>query len=50
MASAATGTLSTGVSIHPAVDAGIAATRPDFAGGTLRCGCADRPVKVRTGP
>ena len=35
------------VSIHPAVDRGIAPTGGSFAGGTLVCRCSDRPVKVR---
>jgi S-(hydroxymethyl)glutathione synthase len=35
------------VSIHPAVDGGLKAGAKDFAGGTLRCLCADRPVEVR---
>jgi S-(hydroxymethyl)glutathione synthase len=35
------------VSIHPAVDRGIAPTAGSFAGGTLACRCSDRPVKVR---
>lgn len=33
--------------LHPAIDAGIAPTSPDFVGGTLVCACSDRPVKVR---
>jgi len=35
------------ISIHPSVDNGIKAGRSDFAGGTLRCRCTDRPVEVR---
>jgi S-(hydroxymethyl)glutathione synthase len=35
------------ISIHPAVDGGVKAGAKDFAGGTLRCLCADRPVEVR---
>jgi S-(hydroxymethyl)glutathione synthase len=35
------------VSIHPAVDRGIAPTGSSFSGGTLVCRCSDRPVKVR---
>ncbi|ASY58766.1 S-(hydroxymethyl)glutathione synthase [Sinorhizobium sp. CCBAU 05631] len=35
------------IRIHPAVDGGIRAASPNFAGGTLVCDCADRPVKVR---
>jgi S-(hydroxymethyl)glutathione synthase len=34
------------VLIHPQVDRGIKPASPDFAGGTLRCRCADRPVTV----
>lgn len=35
------------VSIHPSIDNGIHATAaPDFAGGTLRCKCAERKVEV----
>ena len=34
------------VSIHPAVDQGVKPAARDFAGGTLVCQCADRPVKV----
>jgi S-(hydroxymethyl)glutathione synthase len=35
------------ISIHPAVDQGVKAGTGSFAGGTLVCRCADRPVKVR---
>ena len=35
------------IRIHPAVDGGIRAASPDFAGGTLVCACTDRRVKVR---
>ena len=35
------------ISIHPAVDQGVKRGRDDFAGGTLVCKCADRPVRVR---
>ena len=35
------------ISIHPAVDHGVQPAAPDFAGGTLQCKCADRPVKVK---
>lgn len=35
------------ISIHPAVDQGVKPGRTGFAGGTLVCKCADRPVKVR---
>ena len=34
------------VLIHPQVDRGIKPASPDFAGGTLTCRCADRPVRV----
>jgi S-(hydroxymethyl)glutathione synthase len=34
------------VSLHPAVDHGIAPGDPAFAGGTLRCHCAENPVVV----
>ena len=34
-------------SIHPAVDGGLKAAGKDFAGGTLRCLCSDRPVAVK---
>ena len=33
------------ISIHPSVDNGIKPGAKDFAGGTLVCNCADRPVK-----
>ena len=32
--------------IHPAVDNGIPAADPNFAGGTLACKCADRKVTL----
>lgn len=35
------------ISIHPAVDNGVQAGTPNFAGGTLVCHCADNRVKVR---
>jgi S-(hydroxymethyl)glutathione synthase len=35
------------IAIHPAVDNGIQAAVPGFAGGTLVCRCADKPVKVK---
>jgi len=35
------------ISIHPAVDNGVAPGTPNFAGGTLVCKCTDKPVKVR---
>ena len=34
------------ISIHPSVDGGIKTGAKDFAGGTLVCKCANRPVKV----
>ncbi len=34
------------VSIHPAVDNGVKAGAPNFAGGTLRCKCGSNPVEV----
>lgn len=34
------------ISIHPAVDNGIESAAADFAGGTLRCHCAQDPVTV----
>jgi S-(hydroxymethyl)glutathione synthase len=34
------------VSIHPAVDGGVKAGNPTFAGGTLTCKCASDPVTV----
>jgi S-(hydroxymethyl)glutathione synthase len=37
------------VRIHPAVDAGFAPARPDFAGGTLSCHCASDTVTVDIG-
>ncbi|MBN3788854.1 S-(hydroxymethyl)glutathione synthase [Burkholderia sp. Ac-20353] len=35
------------VAIHPSVDRGIEKGAEHFAGGTLRCRCADEPVEVR---
>ena len=35
------------VSIHPAVDGGLKPAGKDFAGGTLRCLCSERPVEVK---
>lgn len=35
------------VRIHPAVDGGMSQAGADFAGGTLVCLCAERPVRVR---
>jgi S-(hydroxymethyl)glutathione synthase len=32
--------------IHPAVDDGVKAGDPNFAGGTLRCKCSSNPVEV----
>jgi S-(hydroxymethyl)glutathione synthase len=34
------------ISIHPAVDNGVKAASPNFAGGTLHCKCASNPVEV----
>lgn len=34
-------------SIHPAIDSGIKPGAENFAGGTLVCECADRPVTVK---
>lgn len=34
------------ISIHPAVDHGIKSGAQNFAGGTLRCKCAQNPVEV----
>jgi S-(hydroxymethyl)glutathione synthase len=34
------------ISIHPLVDGGVQAGKPDFAGGTLTCKCASSPVTV----
>ena len=34
------------VKIHPAVDGGLTPAAADFAGGTLVCLCADKPVTV----
>lgn len=33
-------------SIHPAVDQGVKAGSPSFAGGTLKCQCSQSPVEV----
>ena len=35
------------ISIHPSVDHGIRPAAAGFAGGTLSCRCAQRPVRVR---
>ncbi len=37
------------ISIHPAVDNGVKAGSPSFAGGTLVCKCASNPVEVSVG-
>ena len=37
------------VSIHPTVDRGISKGAEGFAGGTLRCLCAQDPVEVKVG-
>lgn len=34
-------------SLHPSLDNGIKAGNDDFAGGTLVCRCADKPVEVK---
>ena len=34
------------VNIHPAVDSGVKAGSPDFAGGKLTCNCSDNAVEV----
>lgn len=39
--------METTVHIHPLIDRGLAPVDPNFAGGTLVCACAERPVKVR---
>jgi len=41
--------MSDSVRIHPAVDAGFAPARSDFAGGTLSCRCASDTVTVEIG-
>ena len=38
--------MSEAVLIHPSVDHGVKAGSANFAGGTLVCKCADRPVEV----
>jgi S-(hydroxymethyl)glutathione synthase len=38
--------MSAAVHIHPSVDGGVKPGLPNFAGGTLVCHCAERPVKV----
>ena len=35
------------VQIHPSVNSGVKKGSGAFAGGTLVCRCADKPVKVR---
>jgi S-(hydroxymethyl)glutathione synthase len=35
------------VNLHPAIDGGLKPADPNFAGGTLVCLCATKPVKVR---
>ncbi|MBC7736710.1 MAG: S-(hydroxymethyl)glutathione synthase [Candidatus Saccharibacteria bacterium] len=34
------------IKLHPAIDNGIAPTRPKFSGGTLKCHCTTNPVTV----
>lgn len=36
-------------SLHPSIDNGIKAGKDNFAGGTLVCRCADKPVRVEVG-
>jgi S-(hydroxymethyl)glutathione synthase len=38
--------MTSGISIHPAVDQGVKAGSADFAGGSLTCNCAQDPVEV----
>ena len=38
--------MTSGISIHPAVDQGVKAGSPDFAGGSLTCNCAQNSVEV----
>ncbi|MGI9381872.1 MAG: S-(hydroxymethyl)glutathione synthase [Methyloligellaceae bacterium] len=38
--------MTSGISIHPAVDQGVKPGRDDFAGGMLVCKCSHDPVKV----
>ncbi len=38
--------MTSGISIHPAVDQGVKAGSPDFAGGSLSCSCAQNSVEV----
>ena len=38
--------MTSGISIHPAVDQGVKAGSPDFAGGSLTCNCAQDSVEV----
>ena len=38
--------MATSLSIHPAVDNGIAPAAPNFAGGTLACKCSDKKVTL----
>lgn len=39
--------MSASVRIHPAVDNGVRAGKPDFPGGTLVCHCTSNPVEVQ---
>src|SRR5258708_11753408 len=41
--------MATTISIHPSVDGGVKAGSTSFAGGTLMCKCAQKPVKVTIG-
>jgi S-(hydroxymethyl)glutathione synthase len=38
--------MSDAIRIHPSVDGGVKPAAPDFAGGTLSCGCGQDPVRV----
>ncbi len=38
--------MTSGISIHPAVDQGVNAGAQNFAGGTLVCNCVEDPVEV----
>ncbi len=38
--------MTSGISIHPAVDQGVKAGSSDFAGGSLSCNCAQNAVEV----
>lgn len=38
--------MATSITLHPALDQGIASEKPDFQGGTLTCHCTTDPVVV----